>query len=124
MVFNEHECLHVARYLIGEQSGPCTLEASQRAAVSRAYHAAFVYVRNYEMENHGFRPKGDARDHKLLKEFLLRRGDTSIVGDLQVLSEYRGYCDYNKIVLGTKASISQMVSDMIKLSEVLISKLK
>jgi hypothetical protein len=120
MAFNEEECLHVARYLLGEQYGPCTKEASQRAAVSRAFIAAFVFVRSYEISNYGYRPKGDARDHLLLKQHLIRRGATTTMGDLQNLSIMRGYCDYDKIILGTENQKEQMVKDAVKLSEDII----
>ncbi|MDD2755550.1 MAG: hypothetical protein PHS80_08485 [Methanothrix sp.] len=124
MAFNESECLYVAKYLVGEQYGPCSLEASQRAAVSRAYFAAFIYVRNYAIDNYDFKPKNNAEDHKRLKNHLIDNGETAIAGDLQDLSIRRGACDYDKIVLGTENSKKQMVSDTIKLSEDIIKTLK
>jgi hypothetical protein len=124
MAFSEKECLHVARYLVGTQYGPCTKEASQRAAVSRAYIAAFVFVRNFEASNHGYRIMGDARDHKLLPEHLTRRGATTIVSDLHDLANRRGEYDYNGVVLGTEVQKEQKVKDAIRLSEDLIRNIR
>jgi hypothetical protein len=124
MVFNENECLHLARYLVGKQCGPCTKEASQRAAVSRAYIAAFVFVRNFEFSNHDYRPKGNALDHKLLNEHLRRRGATKTLSDLYDLSVKRGEYDYNGVVLGTEVQKEQKVRDAIRLSEDIIREIQ
>jgi len=124
MAFSEMECLHVARYLVGTQQGPCTKEASQRAAVSRAYIAAFVFVRNFEASNHGYRIWGDARDHRDLPEHLRRRGAIAIVSDLYDLASRRGEYDYNGVVLGTEAQKEQNVKDAIRLSQDLIRNIR
>lgn len=124
MAFSEKECLHVARYLVGKQDGPCTKEASQRAAVSRAYIAAFVFVRNFETSNHGYRPIGNALDHKRLSDHLRRRGATKTLSDLYDLSGKRGEYDYNGVVLGTEVQKEQKVRDAIRLSEDIIREIK
>lgn len=124
MAFDGSECLYVAKYLVGEQYGPCSMEAAQRAAVSRAYFAAFISVRDYAIANYNFIPKNSAEDHKRLKKHLIEKGATAIAGDLQDLSIRRGACDYDKIILGTEGQKKQMVSDVIKLSENIINTLR
>jgi hypothetical protein len=121
MVFDGKECLHVAKYLAGKQYGPCPLEATQRAAVSRAYFAAFGYVRNYEIENHHFKPENAGIDHTRLRKHLKDRGETVIAGDLHDLNIKIGWCDYDKVFIGNG---NQIVEDAIKLSEDIIKNLK
>lgn len=121
MAFDGKDCLHVANYLAGKQYGPCPLEATQRAAVSRAYFAAFGYARNYEIENHNFRPENAGIDHYRLRKHLNDRGETNIAQDLHDLNEKRGWCDYDKVFVGNG---NQIVDDAIKLSEDIIRNLR
>lgn len=103
MPFNGGDCLHLARFLVGEVCGPCALESSQRAAVSRAYYAAYGHAFYHEVDSGRFIPETDptkkGRDHGRLRNHFRKKGDktsTKIATELQELHEWRLVCDYEK----------------------------
>jgi len=104
MAFDWREYLILAKFLLGEEGASCSEEAARRAAVSRAYYAAFCYARNFASNKLGFIPTRTGRDHGLLiahyeaKEKL----DSALFGiadDLDELLDYRKTCDYDDDVI-------------------------
>ncbi|MCX7925442.1 MAG: hypothetical protein N2554_06480 [Fimbriimonadales bacterium] len=75
-------------------------EASNRAAVSRAYYAAFCTVRNYAEANLGFQRTGTPQDHELLRRHLRQQGGvwTNVAAYLRELRAWRNQCDYDDVV--------------------------
>jgi hypothetical protein len=104
MAFDWREYLTLARSLLGEEGASYSEEAARRAAVSRAYYAAFCYARNFACNKLGFVPTRTGKDHGLLiahyeaKEKL----DSTLFGiadDLDDLLDYRRTCDYDDEVI-------------------------
>ncbi len=94
MPFDWHAFLDLARWLESNIPPGVSAEAAERAAVSRAYYAAFCYARNYARDYLGFVPRNDNTDHGHLRAHLRqkRRQATSIC--LDRLREWRNECDY------------------------------
>ncbi len=98
MPFNWKEYLDISRYLCGDYSVAITREGSLRAAVSRAYYAAFCHARNYAINRFSFKPSGYASDHSAVRR---RYSATKLsvvnkyLGDLQ---GWREQCDYDNEV--------------------------
>ncbi len=104
MAFDWREYLSLARSLLGEDEASYSIEAARRAAVSRAYYAAFCYARNFACRNLEFVPTRTGKDHGLLiKHYEAReRLDPALSGiadDLDDLLAYRKTCDYDDDVV-------------------------
>jgi hypothetical protein len=98
MVFDGNESLHVAQFLGGKNNGPCTPESIQRAAISRAYFAAFVHALYYEIDNDGFQqsPLDErGKDHGLLRKHFRDHKKHKIASELKELHNWRKTCDYD-----------------------------
>jgi len=98
MVFDGNESLQVAQFLGGEMYGPCTPESVQRAAISRAYFAAFVHALYYEVDNGRFqRSPIDERgkDHGRLRKHFKDQNKHKIASELKELHNWRKTCDYD-----------------------------
>lgn len=80
---------------MGQASTRYSLEAVERSAVSRAYYAAFCWIRNYAEANLGFQATKTAEDHKLLREHLKRQSRVRLASRLGKLREWRNNCDYD-----------------------------
>ncbi len=98
MSFAWSEYLNLARSLVGQSSDRPTQEAAQRAAISRAYYAAFCEARNYlrDRENVQYIPL-DGRAHFEVPDHFLQSRDAarrSVGNDLKRLRIDRNYADY------------------------------
>ena len=120
MALDGKECLEVARFLGTQPNIGYTPEAAQRAAISRAYFAAFCYACDFESQN-GFQREYKAKDHKSLMKHLEDRGETAIADDLQRLRLWRNNCDYEKIIIGIPA---QNVKSALTKADDIIKNLK
>lgn len=99
MVFNWKELLALAKAL--QNSGiPFPPEATKRTIVSRAYYAAFCFLRNYAENHLGFRRKATGQDHRLLRDYLRAQGYpwNELADSLADLQKWRGQCDYDDTV--------------------------
>jgi len=96
--FDWREYLELAKALAGIQSAGYCQEAAERAAVSRAYYAAFGWARNYAESELGFVPQSGSEDHRRLREHLRQQGLMRIASDLNRLRAWRNACDYERRV--------------------------
>ena len=97
MAFDGHEGLEVAQFLGGKIKEPCTQESLQRAAISRAYFAAFVHALYYEVDGGRFHQSPlDERgaDHGLLRKHFRDQKKHKIASELKELHHWRKTCDY------------------------------
>lgn len=115
MSFDWREYLELARALTGLGGSGYSQEAADRSAVSRAYYAAFCWVRNYAGTKLGFSPQRGPDDHRRLREHLKRQGRQALASDLNKLRVWRNECDYNDQVLqlGQRVRVSIEVADKI-----------
>jgi hypothetical protein len=95
MPFDWHEYLDLARWLETHTPPGISKEGAQRAAVSRAYFAAFCYARNYGRSYLGFVPRNDDSDHGRLRAHLRQRRRKPTADKLDVLRLSRNACDYD-----------------------------
>jgi len=101
MSFSGKESLQVAQYIVGQVGGPCTDESARRAAISRAYFAAYVHAFHYEVDKRRYKPKGNGRDHTDLRvHFAKVRKETIIASELEDLRIWRNMSDYYKNYVG------------------------
>ena len=89
----------VAESLTGNAAAEFSEEAAHRAAVSRAYYAAFGHARRYASTHLGFRPSGTPRDHVLLRQHFVQRGRMAVARRLDQLRMWRNICDYDDQVV-------------------------
>lgn len=94
MAFDWREYLNLARFLQGQGGISFSQESAFRAAVSRAYYAAFCYAR----DRHGFSPKGISEDHQRVRNHFRGRGMVEISRKLEELRQRRNSCDYDDVV--------------------------
>lgn len=119
MEFSWKEYLDVARLLLDKEreAGP---EAKQRAAVSRAYYAAFGHTLKHVMDFKNFQPSGRASDHSSLRRFCKNHGMVNIGRHLNDLCDWRDRCDYDSEVPG----LTDIVPEAMKLAELVVSSLR
>ena len=101
----------LAHFLNGQSGVDFSLEASSRAAVSRAYYAAFCYARNYAHSKHGFSPTFTGRDHKLIRTFFIRKGLGNIASNLATLHQWRKQCDYDDTIYNFPKMLKSALQD-------------
>lgn len=96
--FSGKDCLYVAQFLGGREYGPCTSESSQRAAVSRAYFAAYGHAFHIEVGGGRYRAVTSNRgeNHWKIRKHFNDRGQARIATKLEQLSIWRQKCDYSK----------------------------
>jgi hypothetical protein len=94
MPFNWHDYLDLARWLQTNTPPGVSIEAAGRAAVSRAYFAAFCYARNYARDYLGFVPRDDDSDHGRLRAHLRQKRRHATADRLDILRIRRNECDY------------------------------
>ncbi len=97
MSFDWSEYLNVAKELAGITTTPANQEAKLRAAISRAYYAAFIKARNYlrDQEGHSIPKTSDA--HKYVRNQFELSSDPirkTVAEKLARLREFRGQADY------------------------------
>jgi len=103
--FDWREYLELARYLAGMGGTLYSPEAAYRSAVSRAYYAAFCWVRNYAAIKLGFKPQKSPDDHRRLREHLKSQGYVGLASNLNKLREWRNNCDYDDEVPGLDSRV-------------------
>lgn len=99
MGFDWTEYLILAQFLQGK-GNRYSKEAARRAAVSRAYYAAFCLARNYASTNLQFVPEGKGVDHGDLISWynVCENYHPSLLGIGEKLRElliWRNTCDYD-----------------------------
>jgi uncharacterized protein (UPF0332 family) len=100
MGFDWKEYLILAQFLQGNNGIVYSEEAARRAAVSRAYYAAFCFARNYASNKLGFVPTGTGKDHGLLISWysVFEKTNPALSGisdNLNELRLWRNTCDYD-----------------------------
>lgn len=120
MGFDWSEFLTLAQNLQGLSDTPYSEEASARTAVSRAYYAAFCYVRNYAEVQFNFRRTATGRDHRLLREHLQKIDSDwlEIAEYLTELATWRHHCDYDDKVEG----LDRMAPEAIETAKKIIQR--
>jgi hypothetical protein len=120
MAFVGTECLNVAQFLGGQTSGTYTTESAQRAAISRAYFAAYGHAFHHEVEGNRYHPEKKAVDnHRGLRVYFAKeRKEQQIASELEDLRNWRNQCDYHKIFVG---NLTQNTKDALKKAEHIIS---
>jgi hypothetical protein len=102
MGFDWKEYLILAKFLGGDSGISYSDEAARRAAVSRAYYAAFCFARNYASSRLGFNPTKTGKDHGNLISWYSdwERIQPTLLGvadNLDELLEWRKTCDYDEV---------------------------
>ena len=103
MSFNWWEYLNLAQELAGQTTTPAGQEAKQRAALSRAYYAAFCQARNYLRDKEGHSLPTGSRVHAYVRDQFKNSFDQTqnqIGHDLNRLRIDRNKADYDDSVLG------------------------
>lgn len=100
MGFDWKEYLTLAQFLQGNSGIIYSEEAARRAAVSRAYYAAFCYARNYACNKLGFVSTGTGKDHGDLISWysVFETQYPVLIGisdNLADLLRWRNTCDYD-----------------------------
>lgn len=89
--FDGMDCLNVAQFLGGQTSSTYTPESAQRAAISRAYFAAYGHAFHHEVEGNRYRPeKNAAENHRGLRvHFAKKIKEQKIASALEDLRHWR-----------------------------------
>jgi uncharacterized protein (UPF0332 family) len=123
MSFDWSEYLRVAKELAGLATPPANQEAKLRAAISRAYYAAFVKARNHlrDKQGHAIPKTGDAHRY-VWEQFDLSPDPVrqTVAENLIRLRKYRRQADY----VDTFPGLSGITATAITLSEEVISELR
>ena len=122
MSFDWSEYLNVAKELAGVTTTPANQEAKLRAAISRAYYAAFINARNHLRDQEGYLIPTTGNAHRYVSQQFELSSDVvrqSIADKLSRLKAYRKQADYVDKFPGL-AGITLMA---LKLSEEIISTL-
>lgn len=99
MSFDWSEYLNVAKELAGIATTPANQEAKLRAAVSRAYYAAFIKARNHlrDKEGHSIPTTGDAHKYVIdqfdLSSEAVRQSITEKLARLRLFRNQADYAD-------------------------------
>lgn len=121
--FDGKDCLNVAQFLGGQTGNAYTPESAQRAAISRAYFAAYGHAYHHEVDNERYSSaKNPADNHRGLRvHFAKSRKEQKIASELEDLRQWRNQCDYEKIFVG---NLMQNTKDALKKAEHVINYLK
>jgi hypothetical protein len=122
MVFDGNEGLHVAQYLGGMINGPCTLESVQRAAISRAYFAAYLHAFYCEIDSGRFErsPAGSGGiDHGRLVKHFRDIKEHKIATELKELHEWRKKCDYNYYMEPPRTMVTELENALINAKDII-----
>jgi uncharacterized protein (UPF0332 family) len=122
MSFDWSQYLNVAKELAGVATTPANQEAKLRAAISRAYYAAFINARNHlrDKERHSIPTTGDA--HRYVSDQFDFSPDSVrklVAEDLVRLRRYRKQADY----VDTFPGLAGITLIALRLSEKVISTL-
>jgi uncharacterized protein (UPF0332 family) len=97
MSFAWPEYLSLAEELAGQATKPTQQEARLRAAISRAYYAAFCQGRNYLRDFEGQKIPSGGRAHQYVRDEFKKSTDAHRIGigyDLERLRSERNKADY------------------------------
>jgi uncharacterized protein (UPF0332 family) len=119
MSFDWREYLAVARFLAGDTAVGFSAEAALRAAVSRAYYAAFCHARDHAVRRLGFTALGSGQDHRNLRAHLHRAQRHRAAELLDRLHQWRKACDYDDVVL----NLEQVVTSSLTRAQVVLDEL-
>ena len=111
MSFHWGDYLTLADSLVSAPAALGPQEAALRAAISRAYYAAFCSARNLVRSQGEIAPSGAASDHELIAIHF--RGSTDptrrrIGADLGRLRKYRNNADYDDRLAGDPLSRAKL----------------
>lgn len=123
MSFDWSENLYLARELVGKPDKASNEEVKLRAALSRAYYAAFGKARNYLQDNTPFIASSSKDTHwDVINQFLHDSNPArrQIGWDLRYLFNYRKQADYDNDFSRLSA---QMVESALDIAERVISRL-
>jgi hypothetical protein len=128
MAFNWTEYLTLAKFLQGDDRVSYSEEAARRAAVSRAYYAAFCSARNYACCHLSFPSSKKGKDHRdLIMHFkIIEMIDPRISGiadNLAELRQWRNSCDYDDEML-VLTDLSSLVKSALDDAQEIIDLLK
>ncbi len=115
MSFDWSEYLHLAQELAGQPATVAGEEARLRAAVSRAYYAAFCQARNYLRDKEGHSLPQGSEVHKFVYEKFQKSSDSVRVQiglNLNRLRIERNKVDYDDTVPG----LSKLTHNCIELA--------
>ena len=104
MTFNWKEYFDLAQFLQGKTEVSYSEESARRAAVSRAYYAAFCFARNYAEDKCGRGKSRRSDEHSELITFYKVLGTTNqdfvdIADNLEELRQWRNFCDYDDNIM-------------------------
>lgn len=104
MAFNWKEYFDLALFLQGKTEVSYSEESARRAAVSRAYYAAFCFARNYAKDNYGRGKSRRPDEHSELIRFYKVLGAANqdfvdIADNLEELRQWRNFCDYDDNIM-------------------------
>jgi uncharacterized protein (UPF0332 family) len=97
MSFDWLEYLNVAKELASVTTTPASQEAKLRAAISRAYYAAFIKARNHLRDKEGYSIPRTGNSHRFVSQQFVSSSDAvrqSIADKLSRLKAYRKQADY------------------------------
>ena len=123
MTFDWSQYLNLAKELGGFASPPANQEAKMRAAISRAYYAAFMLAKNHLRDREGLSIPKTADAHRYVSEqFALSPEPVrKLVGEKLIrLRLYRNQADYVDRFPG----LSVLIGTAITLSEEVIAELR
>lgn len=104
MAFNWKEYFDLALFLQGKTDVSYSEESARRAAVSRAYYAAFCFARNYAKDRYGRGKSRSSDEHSELIKFYKVLGTADqdfvdIADNLEELRQWRNFCDYDDNIM-------------------------
>src|SRR5437764_753686 len=105
MGFDWREYLILARWLQTNVPPGMTAQGASRAAISRAYYAAFGHAVEFATKYLDFESRDDADDHGRLRAHLRRRRRTATAERLDNLRQWRNDCDYLSVFPGDLVAI-------------------
>src|SRR5262245_23556497 len=111
MAFSWHEYLVLARWLLANPPPGVSEEAVQRAAISRAYYAAFGHALNYAVAYLGFQPRDNENDHGRLRQHLKNRKRKRVAECLGRLRDWRNPCDYENETGDLAPAVPRLMED-------------
>lgn len=117
MAFDWVSFLDIADHLYGLEDDDLSHEACCRAAISRAYYAAFCSARNYAEIKDGFKraQSKNENDHDRVQfHFKNRQGGWGVFSRLKELRQWRNAADYDDDIGGL---ISQTATILDKADE-------
>jgi hypothetical protein len=122
MAFNGYESLQVAQFIGGKILGPCTSESLQRAAISRAYFAAYLHAFYHEVDNGRFipsPPEEGGRDHGRLRKHFKSQRKHKIASELKELHKWRKTCDYDYFTDSSKSLPTAMEESLTNACDII-----